>query len=410
MGWLTRNWHLKLAAIGLATVLYTGFVYSGSFTEQPFPGLQIEAINQPDGSFPLTQSLGQVNVQYRLSTNARERVTDQSFSVTVDLAGYDMDQAPQPQSLPVRVVSLQDGVDILSFRPTSVPVALDRLAQRAVRVEVDTGDVPEGLAIGTPRISHEEVTASGPQSQLGRVDLAVARVQIFESGIDVRQPQVTLVPIDIDGRQVESVELDPATVTVEIDVRTVETSKTVPILPNLTGGPADGFEVGAVRVEPSVVTIFGLPDALQDVVSVSTEPLGLGGASDNLSLEGVLVLPRGTRLASDAETPVINVAIVPAQGTRTYLVGVSCEGAPDGSACLPQQSQLAVVLQGPVTVLNGLDASDLTPTLDASGLAPGQHQLTATFALPDGVELVSVSPGTVPVVIQPPSTPAPSPG
>ena len=60
MGWLTRNWHLKLAALGLATILYTGFVYSGSFTDQLFPGLPVEAINQPSGAYPLTQQLGTV--------------------------------------------------------------------------------------------------------------------------------------------------------------------------------------------------------------------------------------------------------------------------------------------------------------------------------------------------------------
>ena len=73
MGWLTRNWHLKLAALGLATILYTGFVYSGSFTDQLFPGLQIEAINQPNGAYPLTQQFGTVDVQYRLSADARKR-------------------------------------------------------------------------------------------------------------------------------------------------------------------------------------------------------------------------------------------------------------------------------------------------------------------------------------------------
>src|SRR5919106_4784694 len=122
MTWLLGNWHLKLAAVGLATVLYTGFVYSGSFTEQVFPGLPVEAINQPDGAFPLTQQLGTVDVQYRLSTSDRNRVTAESFSVTVDLAGYDMEQAPEPQSLQVRVTSLREGVQILNFTPTSVPV------------------------------------------------------------------------------------------------------------------------------------------------------------------------------------------------------------------------------------------------------------------------------------------------
>src|ERR671911_2928040 len=112
MSWLLRNWHLKLAAAGLATVLYTGFVYSGSFTDQPFAGLPIEAINQPDGAYPLTQQLGTVDVQYRLSSSAAARVTADSFSVTVDLSAYDMAQAPERQSLEVRVTSLQDGLEI----------------------------------------------------------------------------------------------------------------------------------------------------------------------------------------------------------------------------------------------------------------------------------------------------------
>ena len=48
--------------------------------------------------------------------------------------------SPELQSLPVRVTSLQQGVEVLEFQPTTVPVALDRLAERQVRVEVETGD------------------------------------------------------------------------------------------------------------------------------------------------------------------------------------------------------------------------------------------------------------------------------
>jgi YbbR domain-containing protein len=410
MGWLTRNWHFKLAALGLATILYTGFVYSGSFTDQLFPGLPIEAINQPSGAYPLTQQLGTVDVQYRLSADAAERVTVDSFAVTVDLAGYDMARSPELQSLPVRVTSLQQGVEVLEFQPTTVPVALDRLSERQVPVEVETGDLPEGLSISAPRTSHEEVTASGPQSQLGRVERAVARVQIFASGIDVRQPQVPLVPVDIDGREVESVELEPATIQVEIDVRAVETSKTVPIRPILTGNPADGFQVSAVTVEPVVVTIFGAPDAVADITEVTTAPLAVGGANADLELDATLDLPEGARSAEDAPAPVVSVSIQPSIATRSYLVGVTCEGAPSGSACLPQQEQLSVTLRGPSGALADIDPADLTPTLDASGLGPGSHTLAPTFSLPNGVDLVSVSPGSVTVQIVPPATPSPAPG
>ena len=333
--------------------------------------------------------------------------------MTVDLAAYDMDRSPELQSLPVRVTSLQPGeVEVLEFQPTTVSVALDQLAERAVRVEVDTGNVPEGLAIGTPRTSHEEVTASGPESQLGRVDHAVARVQIFDSGIDVRQPQVPLVPVDIDGREVESVELEPATIQVEIDVRAVETSKTVPIRAVLTGNPADGFQVNAVTVEPAVVTIFGAPDAVEEVTEVTTEPLCRRRRQCG---------PRARRDARPARwhpapprtRPRRWSASASARRSRPapiWSASSARERPTAPPACRSRRSSRSRC-SGPAAALADLDPADLTPTLDVvRASAPGNHDLTPTFSLPNGVDLVSVSPGSVTVQIVPPATPTPAPG
>jgi YbbR domain-containing protein len=407
--WLFRNWHLKLGALALATVLYTGFVYSGSFSEQTFSGVPVEAVNQPTAAYPLTQNLGTIDVRYRLAADAPSRVTVESFAVTVDLADYDMELAPEAQALTVSVRSLADGVEVLDYTPKTVAVALDRLGERDVPVVVERGEVPEGLSIGTPRVSDSTVVATGPESQLGRVERAVARVQIFDSGIDI-QRQVDLVPVDVDGRQVESVELEPATVTVEIDVRAVETSKTVPLRPLTAGELDEGFEIASVSVQPSVVTIFGLPDALAAVEEISTAPVSLAGLSETTTVEMELSLPTGTRLASDTEPVVVTVEVRASVATRTFLVGVVCEGAAEGFACLPQQDQVAVVLRGSAAVLAGLDAGDLALVVDVSGLDPGEHQLTPAVSIPDGVELVSVAPGSVPVTLRAPFTPAPTPG
>ena len=409
MSLILRNWHLKLGAVALATILYTGFVYSGSFSEQTFPGIAVSAINQPNGVYPLTQDLGTVDVRYRLAADAPERVTAESFAVTVDLGDYDMDQSPQTQALSVNVRSLATGVEVLDYSPTTVPVAIDRIGQKEVPVVVDRGEVPEGLAIGTPRVSQRTVVATGPESQLGRVDRALAQVQIFESGIDV-QRQVTLLPVDVDGREVQSVDLEPATVTVEIDVTTVEATKTVPVRPTLTGSPAEGFEIGTVTVDPAVVTLLGLPDALAGVTEVPLEALSVAGASGSLTLDAAYALPAGTRLAGNTRDPTVSVQVTPAVATRTLLVGVICGGASGGNVCLPQQAQIAVTLEGPAAALAAIDPADVTPTVDVTGRAPGTYQLNVTVPLPDGITLVAARPSLVTVIVQPPSTPSPAPG
>jgi YbbR domain-containing protein len=409
MRWLIRNWHLKLGALALATVLYTGLVFSGSFNELTFPGVPITAIGQPNDTYVLTQQLGTVDVRYRFATDSANQVNIGSFAVTIDLAQYKMSLAPQAQSLPVTVRSLINGVTILSYAPTSVSVAIDRLGVRTVRVVVDRGEVPAGLEIGTTTVSAQEVTATGPESLLQRVDRAVARVHIDQSGIDVHN-QVELVPVDIDGRLVPSVELTPLTVNVDIDVRTVETSKTVPVRPVLSGAPATGFEVGEVTVNPATVTLRGAPDVLSGVTEVLTNPISIATARAQVTATAALVLPTGTRLSdSSASRATVVIKISEEIGTRTFLVGPLCTGQPSGSACLPQLSQVAVTLSGTVNALAALDPTTLAVVLDATGLAPGSHVVAATLSAPSGITLVGISPVTVTVTIVPSASPTPAP-
>ncbi|MDP9467710.1 MAG: CdaR family protein, partial [Chloroflexota bacterium] len=236
---------------------------------------------------------------------------------------------------------------------------------------------------------------------------ALATVRIDESGIDCCG-QVELVPVDIDGQRVESVDLNPSTVRVEIDVNTVETSRTVPIRPLLTGAPAAGFEVGTVSAEPSVVTLRGAPEVLAAIAEVLTEPISLSGSNTTLHATGSLVVPDGARLADPADAePSIVVEIRETIATRTLVVGLVCFGEPPGSACLPQIGQVAVTVRGTVTALDALDPAELTAILDVTGLGPGDHLLQPIVTLPVGVTQVTISPISVTATIVPPATPAP---
>ena len=407
MAWLVRNWALKLGALALATILYTGLVFSGSFTEQTFPGATIRALAQPQGTFLLNQQLGAVDIKYRIAADVPDRVTEGSFAVTIDLKAYDMAHAPEQQSLAVRVRPLIDGLTVLSYEPRTVSVALDRLETAQVRTAVDYGEVPTGLEISTPQLSVATVTATGPESLLHRVDRALATVRIDPSGIDCCG-QVDLVPVDINGQRVESVDLNPSTMRVQIDVTTVETSRTVPIRPLLTGAPAAGFEVGTVTADPSVVTLRGAPEVLAAIGEVLTQPISLSFSNATLHATGTLVVPDGARLADPADAePTIVIEIRETIATRTLLLGLVCSGTPPGSACLPKIGQVAVIVRGTASVLAALDPASLTPVLDVTGLGPGDHLVQPTLTLPSGVTRVSISPISVTVTIVPPATPGP---
>jgi YbbR domain-containing protein len=409
MGFLLRNWHLKLGAVALATVLYTGLVFSGSFSEDD---VQVPIRTSVPGSdvVVLSGTPGTVRVAFRVANDVADRVDADSFVASVDLAGYDMDRAAQPQVLPVNVESLVEGLQVLSAEPSSVTVVLDRVGERRIPVVVEYDPVPEGLDVDTPVVDVDEVVARGPASLLPAVDHATARVLIDSSGIDVNR-DVILEAVDVEDQPVDSIELTPGSAFVQIDVRTLETDRTVPVRAQIEGTPAPGFALEALTVEPSTVTIRGLPDVLADVASVTTEPLSIADATENQTFEATLVLPENTRLADDVAEAVVNVSatIAPQQSTATFIVGIECTGA-GTSACLPSLEQIAVTLSGSGQALSALSAAALTGILDVAGLGAGQHTVEVSIGgLPDGVELQAISPGQVGVTIVPPSTPAPTP-
>ncbi len=410
MGILLRNWHLKLSAVLLATVLYTGLVFSGSFEEDRI-NVRVGGVNAPPNSIVMSGDLGLAEVRYRASQDLSTTITDQAFTATVDLSAYDMTRAPEPQVLDVEVGPIVDGVEVLDILPPTVRVEIDRVEVRTVPVEVDPGEVPEGLQIAEPVVSDEEVRIRGAASVVSAVDRVVARVRIDDSEIDVNSP-VDLVAVDVQGQEVGSglLDIEPETVSVQIDVRATETTQTVTIRPDIEGTPAPGFALESLAVEPVTVTLRGTPEELSAILGVSTEPLSIAGASEDQVFEAALELPQDVEVAGGQE-PVVTVTatIVPSVSSRTFVVGVVCAGA-GVNECLPAIDQLTITLSGPGGALSGLGAGDVTPSVDAGGLAPGTYDLNPTIgALPEGVTLLNITPGSVSVTIRAPATPSPTP-
>jgi YbbR domain-containing protein len=408
MGWLLRNWTLKIGALGLAMVLYTGLVYSGSFAEDTMRGIPVRGVDQPNTYVNIGPPFRTVDVRYRVGRD-QARPTVDSFSAAVDLSKYDTQRAGEPQLLPITVSALGQGVTVLSYTPTQLSVTLDTLDTKTVPVAVDRGTVPDGLEIGPPHVAPEEVQVKGASSRIGQVTRAMAHVSIDASGISVDR-EFDLVPVDVDGQRVEGVELSPNSVHISIGVNAVQTNKTVPVRPKLDGAPAAGSEIDEIVVDPVTVTLEGAPDELGAITEIATEGIDIGGATKSAKYTAALVVPDGAALVDGSpEQATVTVGVRAANGSRTFVTGVVCRGA-GGNACLPSLEQVAVTLSGPIPTLDAVDGGSLTAFLDVSGLGAGSHDVQVTVSVPDGLKLVGVSPATVRVEIRSPTTaPTPSP-
>ena len=117
---------------------------------------------------------------------------------------------------------------------------------------------------------------------------------------------------------------------------------------DLRGSVAPGYLTTNVSVNPQVVTVFGSSAALEAVPGfISTEPVSVTDATDDISSRVRLVLPPGVSYLGDP-TVQVDVKIKAIESSLTTFAPLSPQGlSPDLSARFSPES-LDVILSGPI--------------------------------------------------------------
>ena len=404
LGVIVHNWPLKLAAVGLATLLYGGLVLSQS--TQEYKGvLAVGVVGQPDDTYLLTAVEPVTVVRYFAPSGVRAFAS--TFTATIDVS--DVTPGGGPARVPIVITSLDDEITVLGSDPDAATVELDALETKTVPVVVDRGTVPDGLELGETTVDPASVQVSGPSSVVRNVVGARADIRIQPGGIDVDQ-DVLLVPVDGLGDAVTPVQVEPTTARVTIPVFSDRQSRTLPVSPVVTGTPAAGFEVASVTVEPSVVTVEGDADELVELERIDTVAIPVTGLSSDSTVEVALATPTGV-IPLDRDTVEVTITLRQVTATRNFDVGLSLVGASSDLVYEPSVDRVIMTVGGSVADLDRLTGATLVAFLDVTGLDPGTSPLAVTADLPAGVAFVGASPATVTVVIrapEPPPTPTPT--
>ena len=171
---LVHNWPLKLAAVGLATLLYGGLVVSRSTSTLDDIVIPIGTVGQPADSFLLTSIDPVTQIRYFGPPGTRPRSSD--FEATIDLSG--IQPGSGPQRVRVQVVSIDTRIRIVGVQPDQVTVNLDIVGRKAIPVVIEHAPAPEGLELGDESAAPDTVEVFGPASVIERVVAARASVII----------------------------------------------------------------------------------------------------------------------------------------------------------------------------------------------------------------------------------------
>jgi YbbR domain-containing protein len=367
--------------------------------------LSIEVIGLREGLVAQGYEATTVQVAFRAPQSVWAQLVPENIHAALDLTG----KTEGAYSVPIEIQTDISPVLVEKVEPASVDILIDRQALRSMAVHVQlAGNLAPGFQAGTPAVSPETVSVSGPESVVDRIAQIAATVDV-EGLRSATDQSVELVPLDTEGSVVTGVTIDPASVSVSVPVQQLGGYRDLVVKVPLLGAVRSGYRLTGLTINPQVVTLYSDdPDLIQALPGyVETQALDISGASADITESLPLVLPEGIQVVGDPLI-VVQVSISAIEDSITISRPIRFQGLEPGFSVKLSPAFVDVILSGPAPILWSLKPADIDVFLDLAGKGAGTYKLTPEVHMPGELKLVILSPEQVEVVIEKSSgTPTP---
>jgi len=393
-----------LLALILATVVWVNAVATQDPDETRTLSVPLAVKAQGLKEGLVAQGYQNIGVQVTLQAprSVWDRLSPDTVQVLADLAG----KAEGKYSIPLKVATALSPVRVEKLDPSTVPILIDHLATRLLAVHVElTGSLALGFQAGTPTPDPAMVTLSGPQTLVDGVVEVMAAVNVegLRSSTDQNIP---LLALDTQGNVVPGVSLNPLSISVSIPVQQLGGYRDLVVKVPLTGTVKSGYRLTGLTITPQVVTLYSdNPDAIRNLPGyVETQPLDITGASADINQSLSLVLPEGVQVVGNPNI-IIQVSISAIEDSITLSRPIRFVGLTPGLTAIVSPSSVDIIISGPAPIIWSLRPADVDVFLDLTKMAPGTYPMKPEVKLLDpSLQLLTISPEQVEVVIKPEPT------
>jgi len=384
-------------------------IQEGEFGEP----IRVEVRNQPEGTTFLPGVFEElVWLTLRAPESSWRDLRTDKCSAWIDLEGH----GAGDYEVPVKASCTDANIRVLSLRPASVPVRLQEETSRTVPVQIQLyGSAALGYQVSTDEvvISPESVTVTGPAplvESVAKATLDLYFQDVKETFTGVR----SVVARQTNGESVGTgVTIEPPRVQITVPVVQETGFNEVVVRPQIEGSVATGYWVRGVSIDPVTVMLVGDPDVVSQIAFAETVPLDITGATGDVVERIALDLPEGASTVG-VQGVLITVTVSAQQGSRTIVRRPTLRGlSTDLTAqVLPEMVELTLV--GPLPRLEALAEQEVFVYVELVDKGVGEHKIELTYLVPEGLEVSSVLPPAVDVIISrlpptPTSTPTRTP-
>jgi YbbR domain-containing protein len=397
---------MGIALVMALTVWVLAVLAADPNQERVVPGgVPIQIIGASDSLIQLNPVPTNVNLRLTAPESVWAQLDTQGGIIAqVDYSGLEAGE----HTLPIQILVSASPVRVVEFSPSTVTILLENEVEKQVAIETSIiGSPALGFQADQLTVSDPWTVISGPESLVSEVDHVRAELDI-EGARDTITAEVSLIPVDSEGLRITGVTLTPGVVTLIQPITQSGGYRDVAVKVETTGLLASGYRVTNVSVSPPTVTVFSSDPVVvaQMPGFVSTLPLDLAGANDDITIRLALILPEGVSVVGDEQSVTVQISIAGIETSISLNVPVEAIGLGSGLAAVISPESVDLILTGPLPILEDLLDAEVRVFVDLTDLPEGTHLVEPVAEiLANGVVVDSISPVTLEVVIGPPQTP-----
>ena len=398
---LTKNWGLKILAVILSIILWIVVVSVNDPIEKRNFTAKVSLVNQEtisDQGKYVSVADSSLSVTFRVSAHrsVMDRLSNSDFIATADLDYLDEDG-----KVPIQITcSAYSQAQVKIIGATHyLEVEVGKKQSKKFMINATTKGTPaDGFAVKEATVTPNVVTVEGPASIVKTIDHVNAVADVDGISEDVTEKVVPIL-YDSDNNEMNTTRLTLSTTTVNVSV-TMESVKTVPIeVSDPTSGQLpSGVTIDSITVDPDEASLVGDAENLNQISKIEIPFSVLDVSSNDESFSTTIditsYLPEGVSLSDDAKSKVTVKVNYKTETEKTVDVptdNLTVKNLPDGYEAAFEDSTVSIVLTGYQDDLSSISDSELTGSVDASGLSEGEHKVSVELTLPDGVKAQNVS-------------------
>lgn len=395
---LTTNLGLKIIAFIFAVFLWFIVVnFDNPVGSSTFRDIPVQIINDDiitsAGEVYQVEGDQTVTVVVYATREVRQKLSSEDIVATADIKQIDSTGRLVP--IEVTITGFSNENITAEAIPRNLTIQREKSGKKTLSLTVNTEGVTtaDGYMLGDVSVSPEQVTITGAESALAQIDRAEAQVDADGIREDSELP-ADLVLYDENGNTQNQTQitnnLGEQGLTVSLEVLKV---KSVPIVFDVTGAPAEGYKYTGCVSTPDSIQVCGKSDALDAVneIKVPASVIDIGGASEpiEMTVDITPYLPEGVRLVEEKAGNVTVTVKIEQEGTLTIDFMVSSirinNLAENLQVSYEPDAEITFRFTGDEAQLDTLDISNAVSVDLEDYTEPGTYDIPVRVNLPSGI-------------------------